>query len=49
MESKKFHKISGKEGNDRLETSAVEESVQKAVAAGHRKIEIEAYGQHGIG
>ena len=49
MRDIQYIKISGKENGDRLETRVLEERVQKAVAEGHRNIEVEAYGQHGIG
>lgn len=49
MESKTYHLISGKKEGDRLETRIIEEQIQEAVAAGHRFIQVEAFGQHGIG
>lgn len=41
--------ISGRENGQRLESRVLEERIQKAVADGHRWLEIEACGQHGIG
>ena len=49
MNSKKFHIISGRQHGDRIESRILEEKIQDAVAGGHRKIEITACGQHGIG
>ena len=44
-----FHLISGRANNERLESRVLEEQIQAAAAAGHRAIEVAAYGQHGIG
>lgn len=44
-----FYTIEGKENGLRLESRILEERIQQAVAAGHRKIKIQALGQHGIG
>ncbi|MFW6428756.1 MAG: FAD-dependent oxidoreductase [Desulfosalsimonas sp.] len=44
-----YHFISGREDGIRLESRVLEERLQKAVAKGHRRIEVEASGQHGIG
>ncbi len=49
MSEKKYHKISGKEEGIRLESRILEENIQEAVNRGHRYIEIDAVGQHGIG
>jgi len=49
METKAYHIISGKQAGTRLETRIVEERIQEAVAKGHRFIQVEAFGQHGIG
>ncbi|MBT3311131.1 MAG: FAD-dependent oxidoreductase [Desulfobacteraceae bacterium] len=49
MTSKEYIKISGKEDGDRIESRILEERIQEAVANGARKIEIDAFGQHGIG
>ncbi len=44
-----FYHISGRVDGQRLESRLLEERIQAAVAAGHRAIEVESYGQHGIG
>ncbi|MEW6574377.1 MAG: pyridine nucleotide-disulfide oxidoreductase, partial [Bacillota bacterium] len=49
MNNQEFLLISGIEGGHRLESRILEERIQRAVASGHRKLQIEAYGQHGIG
>lgn len=49
MRDKDYIKISGKENGDRLESRVLEERIQKAVDEGYRNIEVEAFGQHGIG
>jgi len=41
--------ISGKKYGSRLESRVLEEKIQDAVDQGYRHIEIEAFGQHGIG
>ena len=41
--------IWGKEDGHRLESRLLEERIQRNVAEGHRRIEIRAFGQHGIG
>ncbi|ROQ90266.1 FAD-dependent oxidoreductase, partial [Desulfosoma caldarium] len=41
--------ISGREHGRRLESRILEERLQQAVAQGHRRLEVEAFGQHGIG
>ena len=41
--------ISGKENGVRIESRLLEELLQKAVREGYRNIEVEAFGQHGIG
>ncbi|MGQ9796129.1 FAD-dependent oxidoreductase [Desulfosoma sp.] len=43
------HWISGREHGRRLESRILEERLQQAVAQGHRRLEVEAFGQHGIG
>jgi NADPH-dependent glutamate synthase beta subunit-like oxidoreductase/glutamate synthase domain-containing protein 3/NAD-dependent dihydropyrimidine dehydrogenase PreA subunit len=47
--AKAIHGISGKRGEERVRSRILEEQVQAAVAQGHRRLQIEAYGQHGIG
>ncbi len=49
MNSKQYHIISGKKDGYRLDSRILEEQIQEAVAQGHRYLEIEAFGQHGIG
>jgi NADPH-dependent glutamate synthase beta subunit-like oxidoreductase/glutamate synthase domain-containing protein 3/NAD-dependent dihydropyrimidine dehydrogenase PreA subunit len=49
MQDKQFYVISGKEHGKRIDSRVLEERVQDAVVHGHRHIEIEAFGQHGIG
>jgi NADPH-dependent glutamate synthase beta subunit-like oxidoreductase/glutamate synthase domain-containing protein 3/NAD-dependent dihydropyrimidine dehydrogenase PreA subunit len=41
--------ISGKIDGKRIESRLLEEHIQSAVAQGHTRLKIEAYGQHGIG
>jgi len=49
MESEQFTRISGIENGRRIESRILEERIQKAVADGCRRLEVEAYGHHGIG
>jgi NADPH-dependent glutamate synthase beta subunit-like oxidoreductase/glutamate synthase domain-containing protein 3/Pyruvate/2-oxoacid:ferredoxin oxidoreductase delta subunit len=49
MSAKPTIMIPGSEKGIRVESRVLEERVQKAVADGHRRIEIIAQGQHGIG
>ncbi len=49
MSKDKYIKISGKENGVRIESRILEERIQKAVEDGYRILEIEAFGQHGIG
>ncbi|MFO7929810.1 MAG: FAD-dependent oxidoreductase [Thermodesulfobacteriota bacterium] len=44
-----YYVISGRQDDIRLESRVLEEHLQQAVAEGHRRIEVEASGQHGIG
>ncbi len=44
-----YHRISGKENGVRIESRVLEEKIQQAVADGRRFIEVQAFGQHGIG
>ena len=44
-----FFVISGKVGDQRIDSRLLEERIQAAVAQGHTRLLIEAYGQHGIG
>ncbi|MBF0452516.1 MAG: FAD-dependent oxidoreductase [Candidatus Magnetomorum sp.] len=41
--------IWGKEDGHRMESRVLEERLQRNVAEGHRRIEVRAFGQHGIG
>ncbi|MBW2582997.1 MAG: hypothetical protein JRE36_05320, partial [Deltaproteobacteria bacterium] len=43
------HVISGIFAGERVTTRILEEQIQDAVAQGYRTLQIEAYGQHGIG
>lgn len=49
MQDKRFYIISGKENQIRIDSRLLEEKIQDAVIHGHRYIEVEAFGQHGIG
>ena len=49
MNSRTFYQIAGKEDGVRIESRVMEERLQKAVEAGHRRIKVDAFGQHGIG
>ncbi len=50
MNKDRYIKISGKEENGvRMESRVLEERIQKAVEDGYRTLEIESFGQHGIG
>jgi hypothetical protein len=44
-----YHVISGRFAGERVATRILEEQIQEAVAQGHRVLQIDAYGQHGIG
>ena len=44
-----YHVISGRINGERVDSRILEEQVQAAVAQGHRRLQISAYGQHGIG
>ncbi|MCE5334937.1 MAG: FAD-dependent oxidoreductase [Desulfobacteraceae bacterium] len=49
MQGQQVFQLSGFQEGHRLESRILEEKVQKAVEDGYRLLEIEAYGQHGIG
>jgi NADPH-dependent glutamate synthase beta subunit-like oxidoreductase/glutamate synthase domain-containing protein 3/NAD-dependent dihydropyrimidine dehydrogenase PreA subunit len=49
MSGRKYHKITGKVDGIRLDSRILEEQIQSAVTDGHRHLEINAFGQHGIG
>ncbi len=44
-----YHKISGRINQERVDSRILEEQMQSAVAQGQRFLQINAYGQHGIG
>ncbi len=41
--------LKGRQASDRVSSRVLEERIQEAVRAGTREIEIEAFGQHGLG
>jgi NADPH-dependent glutamate synthase beta subunit-like oxidoreductase/glutamate synthase domain-containing protein 3/NAD-dependent dihydropyrimidine dehydrogenase PreA subunit len=49
MDNTAVFTISGKKNGQRIESRILEEEIQAAVADGHRRLKIEAFGQHGIG
>ncbi len=49
MSDDQYHSISGKKYGKRVDSRVLEEMIQEAVALGHHYLEIEAFGQHGIG
>ncbi|MHC1728499.1 MAG: FAD-dependent oxidoreductase [Syntrophobacteraceae bacterium] len=49
MEPQQVFRLSGIEDGHRIESRILEERIQQAVEGGHRTLEIEAFGQHGIG
>lgn len=49
MENQQPYRISGMENGHRIESRVLEERIQKAIVEGYRSLEIEAFGQHGIG
>lgn len=49
MNKPSFYKIMGLENGLRLDSRILEERVQRALVEGHRKLEIVARGQHGLG
>ncbi len=49
MAKKRVKRISGMEDGRRLESRILEERIQRAVLEGARNLEIEAFGQHGLG
>jgi glutamate synthase domain-containing protein 3 len=48
-DSEQYHVISGRVNGRRIESRLLEEQVQEAVAQGHTRLLVKAYGQHGIG
>ncbi len=49
MATEKVTRIKGHEKGRRIESRILEERIQKAVRQGARNLEIDAYGQHGLG
>ncbi len=49
MSEKTHIHITGKINGSRMESRVLEETIQAAVADGYRRLNIEAFGQHGIG
>lgn len=49
MSTKNYRIISGKKDGKRIDSRILEEMIQEAVACGYRNLEIQAFGQHGIG
>ncbi len=47
--TRSVHVLSGRQAGERVGSRILEEQIQAAVAAGHRRLQIDAYGQHGIG
>lgn len=47
--NQQFFQISGTENGHRLESRVLEERIQQAVVEGERFLQVEAFGQHGIG
>jgi len=43
------HLVAGQRDGERVRSRILEEQVQKAIADGHRRLQIDAFGQHGIG
>ncbi len=49
MKETEYYKIAGKKEGERLSSRILEEMIQREVKNGHRQIEVDAFGQHGIG
>ncbi len=49
MDKEQYYRISGKIDGIRIESRVLEEQIQEAITSGHRHLEIDAFGQHGIG
>ncbi len=47
--SEQWFRIAGKENGRRVESRVLEERIQEAVTHGHRHLQVEALGHHGIG
>ena len=49
MSTKDNYIISGKKDGKRIDSRILEDMIQEAVACGHMNLEVQAFGQHGIG
>lgn len=49
MSTKDYRIISGKKDGKRVDSRILEEMIQEAVACGYMNLEVQAFGQHGIG
>ena len=49
MKKIKYKVVSGRDDEKRIPSRILEEMIQKEVKQGHRAIEVDAFGQHGIG
>lgn len=49
MSDKSYHNILGNVRGDRLTSRVLEEQIQMAISMGYRRLDVRAYGQHGIG
>ncbi len=49
MKKEQYISISGKENGKRISSRMLEELIHQKIEEGHRYIEVEGYGQHGIG
>lgn len=49
MQNQQVLRLSGFENGHRIESRILEERLQKAVESGYRILEVEAFGQHGLG
>ena len=49
MKKIKYKIVSGRDDDKRVPSRILEEMIQKEVKQGHRAIEVDAFGQHGIG
>jgi len=47
--SQTVHVIAGKQNSERVPSRILEEQIQEAIGRGHRQLQIDAFGQHGIG
>ncbi len=49
MKETEYYRIAGKKEGERLSSRILEEMIQREIKNGHRYIEVDAFGQHGIG